>query len=378
MAILRMFLSSTCYDLSVVRSQLSNFIIDLGHDPILSEHSDVLFDPRVHTHTSCVQEVANCDMVILIVGSRFGGVATPKSLEIIDIEKLREGSAADNFANGETIFSVTQVEVLRAIEAGIPIFTFVEAGVWNDHFTYEKNKHKEILKEIEFPNIDKQETAEYIFEFINFLRLRTENNSIIEFSKLDDIETHLKKQWSALLQRLLYEQRTREIESRRIDYLANQIADLKTAVITSISSEQLKETAKGAIKFRMLIDFVYSIGTRPEPINIYEVLTSQMSWSDLLEKLNVTEIRPDNNVAFPHKVILLRPDKTYYRSRFSLQVINRLSLDWEGFRGLSSEVKLAIIRAVVDNLETRPIMSAQFISKPLDDPGTLQDDDIPF
>jgi len=51
---------------------------------------------------------------------------------------------------------------------------------------------------IEFPSIEIPETAVYIFEFINFMRLRTNNNSIYQFSKIDDIEDVLKKQWAGI------------------------------------------------------------------------------------------------------------------------------------------------------------------------------------
>ena len=84
MAKLRIFVSSTCYDLKVLRSQLRGFILNFGYEPMMSEFSDVLFDPRTHTHTNCVQEVPNCDMVILIIGSRFGGKALPEAFKLIE------------------------------------------------------------------------------------------------------------------------------------------------------------------------------------------------------------------------------------------------------------------------------------------------------
>jgi hypothetical protein len=73
MAELRVFVSSTCYDLSLLRSQLRTFIKSMGYEPIMSDYEDVLYDPRIHTHTSCIDEVKNCDVLILIIGSRFGG-----------------------------------------------------------------------------------------------------------------------------------------------------------------------------------------------------------------------------------------------------------------------------------------------------------------
>src|SRR5688572_25341992 len=72
MARLRVLVSSTAYDLDVLRSGMRRFIDQLGFDPILSEYSDIPYDFREHTHRSCLKEVATCDMVVLIIGSRFG------------------------------------------------------------------------------------------------------------------------------------------------------------------------------------------------------------------------------------------------------------------------------------------------------------------
>ena len=90
MAGLNFFISSTCYDLEEVRNQLKNFINGLGHEAILSEHNDVLYDFNYHTHVSCVNEVENSDILILIVGNRFGGEAIFDTYDLIDVDKLNE------------------------------------------------------------------------------------------------------------------------------------------------------------------------------------------------------------------------------------------------------------------------------------------------
>ena len=38
--------------------------------------------------------------------------------------------------------SITQLEILKAIEMEIPIFTFIDQKVSHDHLFYEKNKNK--------------------------------------------------------------------------------------------------------------------------------------------------------------------------------------------------------------------------------------------
>lgn len=194
MALLKVFVSSTCYDLNIVRTQLRSYIQTLGHEPVMSDYNDVLFDPRHHTHESCMKEVGNTDAVILIIGSRFGGIAIPKAISSLDIDNLKNLSKGNKLLDSPEKISITQLEIFKAIESNIPIFTFIDSKVLHDHLFYEKNKDKGFLDSLEFPSIEKKDSAIYIFEFINFLRLRSKNNSIIEFSKLSDIEDYLRKQ----------------------------------------------------------------------------------------------------------------------------------------------------------------------------------------
>ena len=172
MAEMRVFISSTCYDLSLLRSQLRLFIKNLGYEPIMSDYEDVLYDPRIHTHTSCVDEVQNCNMLILIVGARFGGKATPEALNKVNFEILKNENVSVDLLKEKECLSVTQLEVLKAIENSIPVYTFIDKRVWHDHALYEKNKTSDIVEKIIFPSIEKQETAKYIFNFINFVRLK--------------------------------------------------------------------------------------------------------------------------------------------------------------------------------------------------------------
>lgn len=365
MASLKTFVSSTCYDLPIIRAQLRSLLASLGHEPVMSDQADVLFDPRLHTHTSCLREVENCDVVVLIIGSRFGGTTVPKALESIDVERLADLSRADRFPVDKTKISITQAEVLQSIQLNIPVFAFVDSGVMRDHLTYEKNKNKSIIKEIEFSSIEKSETASYIFEFINFLRLRSENNSIFEFSRFEDIETQLKRQWSMLFQRLLHEQRSKSQEERRIDNLSSQIADLKAAILSSISNTELKETAKGAIRFRHLIDFTFSIVVENLPGEPLELLRADISWDTLMKHIGIIEIRPDDaRDRIPSGAILIRSDGTYYRARVSIRAISRMAAEWEGFRQLGAEAKEAIINAVLDTRETRPVFMVRYYNEP--------------
>ncbi len=55
----RIFVSSTCYDLAPVREDLRNHIIQLGHDPILSEYPSFPINPDDTAITNCTKNVWN-------------------------------------------------------------------------------------------------------------------------------------------------------------------------------------------------------------------------------------------------------------------------------------------------------------------------------
>lgn len=353
MANLKVFLSSTCYDYEILRSELRNFIISMGHEPVMSEFSDMLFDPRTHTHDNCLKEVKNCDIVIFIIGSRFGGKAVPSSFQDIDMDKLKSISSGNNIFDKDMSISITQLEVLKAIDSGIPIFTFIDSKVNHDHLVYEKNKKKlNVINEMIFPSIDKPETARYIFEFINFIRLRSENNATTTFSRIDEIENYLKKQWSAFFQRLLSEQKQKKYTDSRMDLISSQIADIKTAIMTSITSAELKETARGAIKFRRLIDFIYEINNN----FLRDGFESSLNWLDFLkEKLGIVEIKRDDRLD-PNETFLLKEDGTFYKTRPPFRIIEKLSTDWEEFQNLKPNSKDAIVNAILDISGVNPIM----------------------
>lgn len=349
MANLKIFVSSTSYDLGLLRSHLRSFISNFGYDPVMSEYSDVLYNPLLHTHTSCVHEVSNCDCLIVIIGPRFGGTIIPKALTTVDIAKAKASSLSTKLLETPEKLSITQLEVIKAIEDRIPIFTFIDAKVLHDHNVYEKNKMKPILDQIDFPSIEKKETAIYIFEFINFLRHLTENNSIQPFSRIEDIDSHLRKQWSGLLQRLLFEQRAKLGEERKFDFLTKQIEDIKTAILTTIPSDELKETAKGAIQFRGAIDFLLHF----EVPDIDQVILSNKTWDDMIIDLGIVgfDQTDDSRVTRFSRmhIVFLKADNTFYVSRYRPEMLEQIKSDWEAFHVLPQNRKEAILAALKDS-----------------------------
>lgn len=351
MASLRVFVSSTCFDLGPIRGQLRNFLSTMGYEPIMSDYNDVLYDPRIHTHTSCIEEIATCDLIILIVGSRFGGKAIPEAISKIDFDTILEKSKSVEHLKKKENISVTQLEVLKAVEIEIPIFTFIDNRLWSDHELYEKNKSKPILKEIEFPSIDKQETAEFIFEFVNFLRHRTKGNSINTFAKFEDIEETLKKQWAGLFQKLLNESRNKQLEFKRIDTLSNQFEDLKTAILTSIGSTNEREVARGVVRFRRLVDFFRNLRLP----DYSQLLNNNLTWDEFFlgivgisKIIDLDNLVPNLNRNMRFRTLLVKNDDTFYEVRYGMEYINELAQEFEAFVSLPSETRNIIFDALGD------------------------------
>lgn len=339
----KVFVSSTCYDLGMAREQLRSFLLRIGYEPILSEYSDILYDPRAHTHTSCIQEVPNADIVVVLIGSRFGGKAIPEALSTVDLENLVNSSFDVTVLNDPEKLSITQLEVLKAIDSAVPVFAFVDEKVMHDHYVYQKNK--DLVDKIKFPSIDKPETAKYIFEFISFLSHRNKGNSVISFGKIEDIENHLKKQWGSLFQRLLREQRDQQVESRKLFTIAEQIEDLKTAMISTIGNAQNREVARGVIKYRRLSDFLSGINF-PD----FSIVTEGCAgFEELLSLADIIAIReiPDARNSFGRSA-LIKSDGTYYELRFGQDFINRINIDWNSFIALTPDVRHVIFEAISD------------------------------
>lgn len=366
MARLRVFVSSTCYDLDILRSELRPFISGMGYEPVMSDYSDVLFDPRSHTHDSCLKEVPGCDVVVLIIGARFGGTAVPSAFATIDFSQLELVSTKNNILNTKEKLSITQLEVLKAIEQSIPVYTFVDEKVLHDHHVYEKNKDKkDVIDNIDFPSIQKRDTAKYIFEFINFIGHRVTNNSITPFSRLDEIRAHLASQWSQLFQRLLFESRTNFQEARRYRDFSERIEDLKAVVLASLATPGLREAAKGAVQFRHLIGFVSGLRF----VDHRQLLLSNSSWDDLLTAARIREIRilQDDERVFRPDLYLVLDDGTFYRARYPRRAIEEdFRNDWANFSALEPQAREAIVSALLEERDTRRSIMLRYIDQNID------------
>ncbi|MBL7811782.1 MAG: DUF4062 domain-containing protein [Bacteroidetes bacterium] len=173
MSVPRVFISSTCFDLSELRQNLADFLESFGCSVVLSEEGDVPYYGHMHTHDYCIQEVHNCDYFILIIGGRFGG----------------------RYVNDKNI-SIVNAEYLEAVKLSKNRMVFIKRDVLHDHHVYIHNKNIETMH---YPSIDKQDTAKSIFEFIDQVRKQPIQNQYFPFDNSTDIIGILRKQFSMMI-----------------------------------------------------------------------------------------------------------------------------------------------------------------------------------
>lgn len=215
MAKTRVFVSSTYYDLKQVRSDLEQFIKSMGYEPILFEKGNVTYGKEKKLEHYCYEEVGNADIVVCIVGGKFG-------------------------SESEQGGSITQTELKTAHESGKLVYIFVDRNVLTEYRTWLNNKGKDV----NYSYVDNTAIYKFLEEVYKFQN----NNQIIGFENSLEIVSYLKEQWSGLFQSFLREYSKKE-EINLAKQLKGQI-DLLGDIVN-----YLKNNSKG--KGKVIDDFVY-------------------------------------------------------------------------------------------------------------------------
>ncbi|MCJ7425040.1 DUF4062 domain-containing protein [Candidatus Bathyarchaeota archaeon] len=221
MAIPRVFLSSTCYDLRYIRENLKFFIKNMGFEPVLSEEGNVYYDPSKHVQDSCLAEVPNCQMFVLIIGGRFGSKYKDKPESIVNYE-YRE-----------------------AVDKKIPIFAMVEQQVHAEYRVYQKNKENKNVdaSKITYPGVD----STRIFDFMEEVQNKSVNNALVPFYDFNELESYLKLQWAGMIFSFLTQKSESERVSSTLEALtamSNKIEFLSKQILSSVGQDIEKLNAQ--------------------------------------------------------------------------------------------------------------------------------------
>ena len=244
----RIFLSSTFYDLKQVRTDIDIFIETLGYEAVRNEEGDIPYGKDDALEEYCFKEIKSVDILVSIIGGRFGS------------ESKRNNS------------SISQIELKTALKENKQIYIFIDKNVLSEYETYLINKDREML----YRYVD----DERVYHFIEEVKTLSANNNIKGFETASEITKYLKDQLAGLFQRFLEEQ-TRIKEVSLIRNLEKTAQTLNKLV--NFLSEENKGQAEEINKILMINHpLVESLRNILEiPYNFYVE-----GFSDLMQLLN--------------------------------------------------------------------------------------------
>ncbi|ASS76001.1 hypothetical protein CIG75_14200 [Tumebacillus algifaecis] len=174
----RAFISSTIHDLQHVREVVADSLRNLGIEAVLSENGHVPYGNGEALEEDCYKEIELCDILISIVGKRYGSESAEKG------------------------YSISQKELRRALLHGKQTYIFIDRYVYQDFGIYKLNKAN---KPITYASV----ADTRIFNFIEELEQFATNRPIFTFTTANDITNMLNEQLLGLFQRLLSEHNDR-------------------------------------------------------------------------------------------------------------------------------------------------------------------------
>lgn len=207
----RIFISSTFFDLRQVRADLDRFVKELGYDTVRNETGGIPYGRDQKLEEYCYKEISEIDILVGIVGGRFGSEA-------------ERGN-----------YSITQVEIKTAIEQNKQVYIFIEKNVLAEYQTYLINKENDTTK---YRFVEDKK----IYKFIEEIYALPKNNIVHPFETALDITFFLREQWAGLFRDLLHQQ-TKKVEYDNISQKVNELNEVSFTLQTYLENV-LKSVSK--------------------------------------------------------------------------------------------------------------------------------------
>lgn len=188
---MKIFLSSTAYDLLDFRALVVHRLENDGHEILF--HESPTFPARIglHSHDQCLEAIKESDLVICLVDKRYGGkyagaILKPFSpLQFSILGSLKSGEKK-KFKLKYILdrLSITWCEIYTAHNQGIPVVTFARQRTLDEKDTRRRNQY---LSSFSPSYVEKNE----IFDFLDWITQRNTNNWIAPFISIVDFEQKL-------------------------------------------------------------------------------------------------------------------------------------------------------------------------------------------
>lgn len=232
----------------------------MGYEAVRNETGKIIFSKGESLEESCYREISSIEILIGIVGGKFGSSAEKKP------------------------FSITQLEIKTAIEQNKQVYVFVLKNVLAEYNTYLLNKE---LKEIRYSAVDNID----IYSFLE--GLHSMNNIVIHpFEEVTEITSFLKEQWAGLFRDFLIQSHERLMYanvSSRVDELTAVSTTLKTyleEVLGNVTKDEDKTAELIQKQMARLAGFYKGKVVKDEDDNLY-----------FIDKKGVYHLLPDEETA---------------------------------------------------------------------------------
>ncbi len=167
----RVFVSSTIEDLHHLRDAVRDAVAELEYIPVMSEYGDVGYLPDRSVEESCLLEMKNSDLAILLVGKRYG-------------------------EPGSHGLSVTHSEFRTARDNQVPVWAFVDKDVLLLRKVYKANDGSSVS----LPGVD---DPARLFAFIDEIASYPRNNGFVGYGSVAEVRQQVKRQIAHYIAQLL-------------------------------------------------------------------------------------------------------------------------------------------------------------------------------
>jgi hypothetical protein len=323
------FVSSTCFDLKQVRTDIKLFLEGIGLEPILSEFNTFPVDPGVGTVENCIKAVQDrADIFVLIVGARYGSTD-------------REGK------------SITNLEFLAGRGKGIPIYAFIMRSVLDILPIWETNPSADFSRAVDSPKL---------FDFVAALR-KSRESWIFPFDTAQDIFEVLRTQLAYLFMDAL-SLRLRAVKSGGLASALNQLDGHALRLVIerpfgweySLFSTVLESELSNAKNVRRDWQYGISLGAGPRlaPLELMKVIQQKTSEGQRMAHILETLIEKALPSAFGPPGVSGVPEEIVYVAHRLVDVY-RQALEWKlGFQRLDvpqgMERLCAVAGCICDNM----------------------------
>lgn len=190
---MKIFLSSTAYDLKDFRALIVDILESKGHDVLYHESPTFPAKLGLHSHDQCILAVENCDLVLCLVDKRYGGKYAgsfkdrfPDQLfRVRGLDRTGKSKSFDVTIKAKDL-SITWCELITAYSNKKYIITFARQTTLDEKETRRANQH---LATFRPAFAEKNE----VFDFLDWITKQPTSNWIASFNTIVDFKIKLEK-----------------------------------------------------------------------------------------------------------------------------------------------------------------------------------------